>query len=332
MRPSRPQTPPASPTLSFQPHKAPFLPTAQLRPDAALTWDGDPSKHLSVLVTIFRGHSSLRPRPSRAPLGCTRPGSTSVRPRSEILGDLPSQLPRHPCSPPFYPFRGRRASVVGGGYSGDAPLFPPAPAGPQRRPLLPHPRHPVGRGARPGDPLLVLTCSAPASRRPARACGGRGGEEGSRSRCPPVWGPRTRSSVRWGAEGGPAVGRAEGGNGGYAITKPVRLGAGAQLPLPARRRPRSGEGPGGGPGSPRGRRPARRTAAWGPAAGDRALKLGPPTPYRTFSWRARHCEAKQSGAPKTPMFPIPTQVPSFSNAARPPPSSVFYPPGEQGSV
>lgn len=148
------------------------------------------------------------------------------------------------------------------------------------------------RGARAGAPRRGLTCRAPASRRAAAAGGG------LRLRARQCGLPGLAPRRGGGAEGGPAeVGLAQGGNGGDAITKPVRPGAGRTAP------PWTGEalhhaGPWEGAWPPTAAAPAARTANVEPARGspEPAPKLRcPQSPSR-----ARHCGATLIGAPRCP--------------------------------
>lgn len=174
---------------------------------------------------------------------------------------------------------------------------------PRQHPVRRRPAGQAGRAA--GDGAHGLTCSAPASRRPAAAGGGLALR--ARQRGVPGLAPRRGG----GAEGGPAgVGLAEGGNGGDAITKPVALGAGRTVPPPAPRG--DAEGRGRRPGKPpRAAAPAGRTVGCGPLQEGRAPGWVPPW-TRSCPLRAALCGAKRNGAPQPPQ---PSPGPRFSEAS-----------------
>lgn len=235
------------------------------------------------------------PGPSCASL-CPAHATAEV---SESRGELlpvspPRPPPRYPS--PFYSAPHER-------WSGRTPLLrerTPSPTDPASRQPRPPPPPSIRcvsarrgrRGARAGAPRRGLTCRAPASRRAAAAGGG------LRLRARQCGLPGLAPRRGGGAEGGPAeVGLAQGGNGGDAITKPVRPGAGRTAP------PWTGEalhhaGPWEGAWPPTAAAPAARTANVEPARGspEPAPKLRcPQSPSR-----ARHCGATLIGAPRCP--------------------------------
>lgn len=230
-------TPPQDAVISAT--LTPFLPAAQLCPDT-LRGSSQRSTGTGTLGAPFgRCHRLPRPpspgcRSSPTQLGSTRSG-TSLPPRSgRLRGDLPAHRPQHPNPLPLLLLsgltRGAAGARTGAVTQGAHPFShrPSRPAALDAR--LPHPQHPVGGASgapRPG----TKSTSSPARLRHRSARLELVG--GAPARCPPVWGPRTRSSARWGAEGGPAeVGLAEGGNGGDAITKLVRSGRAHSSPPP----------------------------------------------------------------------------------------------------
>lgn len=229
------------------------------------------------------------PGPSAASL-CLTHAITEV---SEARRPCPCHLPQQRRS--FFPFYSSAASACAPHDRGWGRLlweriaFPTDPARPQPwTPSSPTPSIRCGaaregrRGAPTGDQNHGLTCSASTSRRPAAA----GGGLPLRARQCGVPGLAPRRGG--GAEGGPAeVGLAEGGNGGDAITKPVRLGAGRTAPPwteealhPERRGRRPGE-------PPRAAAPAGPSAECGPLDEGRTSRLGPPESHVPFARRGK---------------------------------------------
>lgn len=216
-------------------------------------------------------------------------------PTSRLPPTLQTRLPF--CSSLASP--AHRRSTDRDGSSPGAPLLPPT----QHLDSLGHPPPPppasgasppdwAGGAHGPRDRVRGLTCSAPASRRPAPAGGGL--PLGARRRGVPRLAPRRGG----GAEGGAAEVRlAEGGNGRDAITKPVRLGAGRTAPLWTEVALQDGgtwEGP---RKPPRAAAPAGKTRESGPSR--KAWHASWTLQNRAFCLRVRRCGAKGSRAPKS---------------------------------
>lgn len=188
---------------------------------------------LSDSATAFRGCFGLTLSPHGPSCASLCPAHATAE-VSESPGELLPVLPPRP--PPRYP--SPFYSAPHERWSGRAPLLrerTPSPTDPaSRQPRPPSPPTPSircvsarqgRRGARAGAPRRGLTCRAPASRRAAEAGGG------LRLRARQCGLPGLTPRRGGGTEGGPAeVGLAQGGNGGDAITKPVRPGAGRTAP------------------------------------------------------------------------------------------------------